>query len=190
MDIRIYKNELRAKYKSIRFNMSNEEKSLLDEKIYSKLCSLISYKSCKTVFIYVSTPIEVDTRRFIMKALSDGKTVAVPRCISGTRNMSFHVIKSLDELEKGAFSVDEPIDNPKMVITDYNQSICIVPALCFDKSGFRLGYGKGYYDRFLSKYTGAVIGICYSNCITNSLITGRYDRKCDVVVTDKGVYLN
>lgn len=184
-DIREYKSRLRTKYKAQRMAMSAQNKAQKDDKIFQRLRSLITIRNCKTVFCYVSTPIEVDTRNFITQALADGKTVAVPRCVPNSRQMEFYAIDSLADLEKGSFSVDEPKPDKKRLVTDYENSICIVPALCFDKQGFRLGYGKGYYDRFLSQYTGNVIGICYSDCIVNSLRIGRYDRQCPIVVTDK-----
>ena len=169
--------------------MSEQTKAQKDNKIFQRLCSLITIRNCKTIFCYVSTPIEVDTRRFITHAIASGKTVAVPRCVPNSRQMEFYSIDSLADLEKGAFSVDEPKPEKKRLVTDYENSVCIVPALCFDKQGFRLGYGKGYYDRFLSRYTGNVIGICYSDCIVNTLRIGRFDRQCPVVVTDKSTVI-
>ena len=184
-DIRVYKTELRQQYKSIRNNMTENERAAADSAILNRLQTLRSYKYAKTVLCYVSTPIEVDTRAIIAAALRQGKQVAVPYCIPNTRQMEFYLINSLDELHKGAFSVDEPNPNTAQKLTDYSNSVCIVPGLCFDKSGYRLGYGKGYYDRFLNGYTGSAIGICYQNCISNRLITGRFDKSCSVVVTDK-----
>ena len=140
------------------------------------------------MFTYVSTPIEVDTRALINHSLKSGKKVAVPRCVPGTREMEFYYINSLDELEKGTFNVDEPNPDKSKAATEFKKSICIVPALCFDKRGYRLGYGGGYYDRFLSKYNGYSIGICYNNCIVPKLIHGRFDRKPDIVVTDKRIF--
>ena len=184
-DIRVYKSELREKYKQIRKNMTANERAAADKSILTRLQTLRSYKYCKTVLCYVSTPIEVDTRAIIAHSLKCGKQVAVPYCIPNTRQMEFYLINSLSELHAGAFSVDEPDPNTAAKLTDYSNSVCIVPGLCFDNSGYRLGYGKGYYDRFLNGYTGSTIGICYQNCINNRLITGRFDKNCSVVVTDK-----
>ncbi len=66
-------------------------------------------------------------------------------------------------------------------------SICIVPAFMFDKNGYRLGYGKGYYDRYLSRYEGTTIGICYSENLQTELFHGKYDRSVDLVVTDREI---
>lgn len=187
-DIRVYKTELREKYKLIRKNMLFDERAAADTAIMNRLQTLHSYKYCKTVLCYVSTPIEVDTRAIITSALRQGKQVAVPYCVPNTRKMEFYLINSLDELHSGTFSVDEPNPQTAQKLNDYSNSVCIVPGLCFDKSGYRLGYGKGYYDRFLNGYSGSTIGICYQNCIIDRMITGRFDKSCSVVVTDKQLF--
>lgn len=184
-DIREYKNNLRQKYKDIRKSMTEKQKNSSDLKILSNITSLKAYKQCSLVLTFVSTSIEVNTINLIKQALSDGKTVAVPKCIDGTRLMQFYIIESLDQLEVATFSVLEPIVSVCTPLNEFDNSICIVPGLVFDLNGYRLGYGKGYYDRFLSKYNGTTIGICYCNCTVNKLINGKFDRKVDLLVTDK-----
>lgn len=88
-DIRPIKNTLRQKYKEIRLAMSAEEKTEKDASILRRVLSLWQYKCCSYLLVYVSTAIEVDTRRLIERALKDGKKVAVPRCVPGTREMEF-----------------------------------------------------------------------------------------------------
>ncbi len=185
VDIREYKNSLRAKYKDIRKNFLNDQKSIADNKILNNIVSLSCYKECETLLTFVSTKIEVDTFSLIKKALKDGKKVAVPKCIDNTRLMDFYLIESLDQLEVATFSVLEPIISKCEKLTDFSNSICLVPGLAFDQYGYRLGYGKGYYDRFLSNYSCKRIGICYCNCTLNRLINGRFDQKVDLLITEK-----
>lgn len=184
-DIRQYKNELRNKFKTIRKSMPENLKKKNDNKIYNKLISTSMFKNSDTVLIFVSTEIEVDTKNIIQYVLSIGKKVAVPKCISGTRLMDFYLITSLDDLEVATFSVLEPITDKCEKLTEFNNSICIIPGLGFDLEGYRLGYGKGYYDRFLSGYNGLNIGICYCSCTVNSLRHGRYDKKVNYLITEK-----
>ena len=87
----------------------------------------------------------------------------------------------------GSFGVLEPVADEKKLLTETENTICIVPAFMFDKNGFRLGYGKGYYDRYLSRYKGSTIGICYDENITDELFHGRYDRAVDFVLTEKQI---
>ncbi len=184
-DIRGYKAELREYYKAKRREMEPALKDALDQQILERVLRLYQYRSCKQLLTYVSTSIEVNTRALIIRALQDGKRVAVPRCVPGTREMEFYYIASLSELSPGSFAVDEP--NPKKArkVTDFSGALCIVPALCFDNRGYRLGYGKGYYDRFLSGFEGPTAGLCYSSGIRRHLFYGRFDRRVDVIVTER-----
>ena len=187
-DIREYKRSLREKYRARRIAVSGDERKRADSNILSRLTGLSQYKDAKLLLTYVSVNDEADTYELINRALSDGKKVAVPRCVPNTRLMEFYYINSTNELKAGAFGVPEPNPETEELVEDFSDSICIIPGICFDKSGYRLGYGKGYYDRFLCNYKGSTVGICYSSCVEYKLIHGRYDQKADVVVTEK--YIN
>ena len=185
-DIREHKTELRNKYKQLRREMPDDVKRQRDEKIFSRLIGLDAYRAAKTVLTYVSTDIEVDTIKFIKHALNDGKTVAVPRCVPNTRDMVFYIIRSLHDLEPGSFSVLEPIPKKCRKLTDFKGAFCIVPALVYDRYGYRLGYGKGYYDRFLSAHKNMFrVGIGYCCCTVTELIHGRFDVAVNTLVTEK-----
>ena len=184
-DIRPIKSQLREKYKQMRRELTPEEKADKDRKIADRVFRLWQYRQNSVLLTYVSTDIEVDTRGIIQRALQDGKRVAVPRCVPDTRAMEFFFIDSLNDLEPGMFGVLEPRPDPQKMLTDLSVGICLVPAFSYDWNGFRLGYGKGYYDRFLSRFQGDIIGICYSECIRPTLPHGRYDRAVDLLVTDR-----
>jgi 5-formyltetrahydrofolate cyclo-ligase len=184
-DIREYKKNLRQRYRDYRTRLQPQVKSRLDEDILSRVTRLNQYANTDLLLVYVSTPIEVDTRRLIEVALADGKRVAVPRCVPDTRLMEFYEITSLDQLSPGTFGVLEPDPNTATRLPEDPGGMCIVPALCYDEYGYRLGYGKGYYDRFLSGYSGITVGICYAACVRGSLVYGRYDRPVELLVTER-----
>ncbi len=185
-DIREYKNSLRRKYKAMRERMSTSFKNSLDERIFERIVSSSTYIECEMLLTFVSTAIEVDTKRLINQALADGKIVAVPRCVTGTRNMEFYQINSMDDLEPGAFGVLEPIVEKCNKITEFGQALNIIPGLAFDLKGYRLGYGKGYYDRFLSAHPSLKnFGICYCCCTLNNLIHGKFDIAVECLITEK-----
>lgn len=186
-DIREYKKSLRSHYREKRREITGKEREQLDSNIFGRVTKLAQYRECKQIFCYVSVRDEVDTRRLITQALADGKRVAVPRCVPNTRRMEFYYINSLSQLEPGSFGVDEPLPSKQTLATDFSDSICIVPGICFDRQGYRLGYGMGYYDRFLCTYDGLTVGLCYSACIKYSLIHGKFDRRSDIVITEKYV---
>lgn len=185
INLKLEKEKLRRTFRERRQAFTKEEKEQYDREILQKLTSLYQYRNASLVLTYVSKTIEVDTLLLIYKALKEGKQVAVPKCVDGTRNMEFYTITGEEQLEKSTFGVLEPKTDicPKTdVLTD---SICIVPGMAFDANGYRLGYGKGYYDRFLSGYEGITVGLCYSNCFQWKLPHGKYDRTVDFVVTER-----
>ncbi len=187
IDIRPIKKKLRAEAREMRRSLSPERKSALDRKIRNKLINLFAVREVETVLCYVSTDIEVDTREFIEHLFKMGKRVAVPRCEGGNSEMNFYYIDSLESLSSGSFGVDEPDPSKCVMFADAVKSVCIVPAFMFDRQGYRLGYGKGYYDRYLSKYKGSTIGICYGENLQDELHHGKYDRSVELVVTDKEI---
>lgn len=186
INLREYKISLRKKFKEIRFGFTPEQKASMDERIFSRLISTKAYQDCNTLLTYVSTDIEVDTRKLIEKALSDGKTVAVPKCIDGTRNMKFYIINSFDDLEVATFSVLEPKVQQCTELLDFHCALSVVPGLAFDMNGYRLGYGKGYYDRFLNRVEGLTnVGLCYCSCTVNHLTYGKFDVPVQTLITEK-----
>lgn len=184
-DIRIVKKELRAKYRKLREDLSVEQKQRYDEQIYQRFISTDFYKNAKTILCFVSTNLEVDTIQLINRAIADQKTVAVPKCLNLLGNMEFYMIHSLDDLEKSTFSLLEPNIKKSKKLDNFSDSICVLPGFAFDREGYRIGFGKGYYDRFLNKYNGKKVAICYNNCIANQLPRGRYDVAADYIVTPK-----
>lgn len=190
MNIRQRKRELRAKYKRTRASIPADLKTELDRRLTGKFLSLEEYKECKTLFAFVSSAIECDTSKIIGDALSSGRRLAVPKCGEISGEMDFYYITSLSDLEKGKFGILEPIPEKCQKAEDLSTGLCIVPGLCFDLEGYRIGFGKGYYDRFLQKFGGVTVGICYYKCIQNSLPTGGYDKPVDILVTERFINRN
>lgn len=184
-NIKEEKAALRRHYRGLRECLPQEKKRALDDKIFQKLLTLREYERCDTIFCYVSKTIEVDTIPILTHALSAGKTVAVPRCIPGTPYMDFYRIESLEHLASGSFGLLEPDPALCQKITDFSSGLCLLPGFCFDRYGYRIGYGKGYYDRFLAGFSGHTAGICYSSFVIDLLPHGYFDRKVDIMVTEK-----
>ena len=179
------KSKLRKEAREKRKQILNREIS--DELIAEKLLSLDEYKGAKTILIYASLDEEIKTDDIINRALSDDKRVAVPYCYDESGNMGFYLISSVDELETGSFNVREPDKNQCEKLENFSDSIIIVPGMMFDKSGFRLGYGKGYYDRFLAKYNQISIGLCYDEMLVSSLPRGEFDKNVDIIITQSEI---
>lgn len=186
-NVKTLKNELRAKHKRYRVRCPENVKKQLDKKLAEKFLGLDEYTNCKTLFLFVSSEIEVDTSAIMQQAFADGKRVAVPKCKDKLGNMDFYYINSVSQLEKGYYGIYEPSKACERV-EDFDTGLCIVPGLCFDMYGYRLGFGKGYYDRFLECFKGTTVGLCYSKCTEHELPKTMHDKPVDILITDK--YIN
>lgn len=185
INIREQKNLLRAKHKKLRTAYSVELKQKLDNILFEKFTELKEYKECKSLFAFVSMPIEVNTFPILEKALADSKILALPKCRQDEPIMDFYKVNSLDMLKEGKYSIMEPDEEVCEKIAEYTEALCLVPGLSFDLYGYRLGFGKGYYDRFLQNFIGATVGLCYSKCIEQKLPHGIYDKAVDIIITEK-----
>lgn len=184
-DIRAYKSRLRERMRRIRSELPAQVKENYDKKIAARVLSLREYRENPCIFVYISKDIEVSTGAIVSAALSDGKTVAAPKCVPETRKTDFYRITSLDQLEKGCYGLSEPVPAVCEKIEDFSRGLCIVPGLGFDLEGYRLGFGMGYYDRFLSGFGGSTVGVCYSACVCEKLPHGYYDRRINTLITER-----
>lgn len=171
------KELLRKKYKLIRKNVT--EKNIKDNIIYNKVINDDVVKRCSTILIYVSFKDEVDTLKLI-KFFLQNKRVAVPKIENN--NMNFYYIKSLEELKSGYFGILEPVSND--LVTDFSNCACITPGICFDLNGNRIGYGKGFYDKFFNEIDIYKIGLCYKKCLVREIDVNKFDKTVEKVITD------
>lgn len=183
------KDELRLEYSERRKNMDRSERDRRDAAICRAAVNLVSFRYAEYVMLYAATDEEIDVSEIARAAWESGKKVAFPKCDKETHTMKYHIVSSLDELSKDAYgilepSADAPVYDPK---SDAGGSVCFVPGLLYDKAGYRLGYGKGFYDRYLSGYSGCTIGVVYSDYIVPSVPRGRFDVTVNVLLTEKGV---
>lgn len=185
INVKDEKRRLRNHYRKLRENCPAELKKRLDKALTAQVLSLDEFKCCETLFVFISSPIECDTSGIINEAFRQGKKVAVPRCVDKYGKMDFYFIETIDDLSPGSFSLMEPDTTKCLKVTDYTKGLCIVPGLCFDYEGYRVGFGKGYYDRFLSAFRGITVGICYSRYTEKRLPRGAHDRHTDILVTEK-----
>lgn len=187
-NVREQKAELRKIYKEKRASLDPAVKEQYDAAVCQRLCSLLSIRYADEVLSFSPLAGEIDVRAFNRYCLENGKDFYLPRCVSGTPEMNFHLVKSLDELEKGSFSINEPSESaPKWENAQGKNAVCIIPAMAYDRNGYRLGYGKGYYDRHLSSKHVLKIGICYTQFLAERIPNGRFDLSVDIIVTEKGV---
>lgn len=181
------KKLLRKEMKSLRDALPHSQKLAWDRRIKEQLLDWPVLWKSGVVFCYASYGSEVDTLALIGALLSSGKAVACPR-VAGER-MLFCRIFGLEELEPGYRGILEPIDG--CPIAEHENALLIVPGLAFTKKGERLGYGGGYYDRFLSAGGNyAAVGLAYPFQIIDKIPMDAYDRRVDYIMTQGRNYVS
>ncbi len=164
--------EIRKEALEHRRNIDPEKRRSMDLDIYNECISMPAYKNAEYVLCYVNYNDEVDTHRLIRRAIQENKKVYVPKVLDPSAGeMDFYSIDSLAETEKGYHGIPEPEMNvrnsfePVYSAIDWSlrkKILIIVPGVAFDRKLNRIGYGRGFYDRYLSAHSEAVsVGLCY-----------------------------
>ena len=167
-----------------RKNISKEDKEEKDKIILKRILNSQEYKEAKKLFIYVSLKDEVDTIELIKAALRDNKEVFVPYVVSKAEGMIAVNIKSLEDLETGSYGILEPKDISKSIKDKIELDLIIAPAVAITETGYRIGYGGGFYDRFLQdigKDTVAIV-IVYKEQITKDIPIESHDYIFDNII--------
>ena len=171
------KDMIRNQMISVRKNISNKEK--ISTKIVDKIINLDIFQNSKVIALYKSMDNEVDTKLLIN--MFKDKEILLPRVADN--EMEFVRINSNTQYKKSKIGVMEPSGNKYMG----NIDLFIVPGICFDKNGNRLGFGKGYYDRYLKNKNIFKIGICFDRQVIESLPINDLDIPMDMVITEKRI---
>ncbi len=176
------KKETRDFYLKIRNNITDYEKNEFNRIIFTKFINSSFFHNYDIFLIYISVKNEVDTMNIIRYLLDNNKKVAVPFC--NKNEMSFYFINSFDDLIEGEFGIPSVDTSVCKQISCFENTLCVIPAVAYDVSGYRLGYGGGYYDRFLSANKVDTLGLCYERCISQKLPHEDFDIKSDYVMTE------
>ena len=176
------KQELRKKLKRIRALIPKDEARAKSLELTKTITGSEAYRRSESVMTYVPFGSEVQTQALLKQILTDKKRLFVPLCDVSLKIMFPVEIGSVDQLETGSYGILEPkkelLQSGVLKIGDKTDiDLAIVPVLGFDKHGGRLGYGGGYYDRFLEGYTGVSVGIAFSECLVESVPAEKHDIK-------------
>ena len=185
----VNKKELRHQLRAERRQI--HDKSLKDAVIAQRLCShsFEAFVNAATVLCYLSLPEEIQTDVIIRRAWEQGKTVAVPLC-TPEKKLEFYILDDFSQLCIGAYGIREPDPRQCRKLTDYSRSVCLVPGIAFTVDGARLGYGGGYYDKFLKNYPFFSIGLCYNSLIQQELPMEEFDISVTCVLTETQCFGN
>jgi 5-formyltetrahydrofolate cyclo-ligase len=179
-----------ADKRKARIELSKIRADIYDKAEYSaRLCNGIAtsddYKNADILLLYFPTRSEPDLTPLAEIAWHDGKQVAFPISRTDSLTLDFRVVSSLDELCEGAYGIREPDgDAEETIVTE--RTLCVVPALAIDRDGYRLGYGKGYYDRFLSTFKGRSLVAIHSSLVCERLPRLDTDIPIKTLITETG----
>jgi len=178
------KEEIREKISEKRKQLSKQDVIDLGEKVKEKLFSLEEYKNAKTVMFFMSFGKEIHTHKIVEEALKN-KTVVVPKIVDN--EIVPCVINDFTELQEGRYRILEPVEIKKANPDEID--IVLVPGIAFDKGGYRIGYGKGYYDHFLKDLNVLKIGLCMDFQVIEKIPNEELDVKINRIITEKSVII-
>ena len=173
------KKALRLKIRQQKQAMTTEEIAQASARLCQMFLETEEYKNAKTVYSYLPYNQEVQTVPILERAVADGKAVAVPKVYGNT--MRFIYITSMDQTAAGYSGIPEPIaDGP---VANDPTALVLMPGLAFDRAGHRIGYGGGFYDKFLaSEPNHPTIALCYAFQVVDKLKTEEFDIPVDLVL--------
>ena len=180
------KNELRQKYRALRDSFGEEFINKASYSTSNNLQKIEEFVKADIVLLYYPTKNEISPLPLFEICLKMGKTVAFPVCQKESTTLMFKKVTSLDMLSPSSFGIFEPNEECEIIIPT-EKTICITPALLFSKDGHRLGYGKGYYDRFLKDFNGISVGFSYSDCVLDFIPHDAHDIPLDMIITESEV---
>ena len=182
----ISKEEARNLVRSMRKRIPPEVFVMKSGILCRKLIRSDEWQSAKTVLLYASLPGEVVTDLLFEDAFRSGRTVAVPK-VTGSE-IVFSRITSMSDLSEGTFRIPEPRE---IVPFDFEQPLIVLPGVAFDVTGNRVGYGRGFYDRYLSAHPGLKnCAVAYDFSVFPQILADEWDVRTDCLITEKREYRN
>lgn len=180
------KQRLRRTVRDLEAQLSPRYKAASSRAIAAHLLAMPEYQAAGTVFCFVGTAREIDTRPILADALAAGKALCVPLC-TAPGIMELRRITALDALSPGAYGILEPPAGAPAVGVD-EVDFAVLPCVTCDRLGRRLGKGGGYYDRFLAHYRGGSVLLCREKLIREEIPVEPHDYPVPWVLTERGLY--
>lgn len=181
--IDLEKKELRRRVREELSALSPQELVRGDDALFARFLALPQVEAAKTIFAFWGIPgKEPDTSRLIGELVRLGKTVGLPRMLPG-HQMEVRRYEPDRPLVKVAFGISEPGEDCPLIRRE-DVDLVLVPAVCYDRLGYRLGFGGGYYDRWLEGFPGVKVGLCRAAVLQERAPTEEHDAKVDVLLTE------
>ena len=181
------KKKTRQRVLQQRRAFSATEKTPAEQRMLKFLQSWDVFRQAKTIHIFISKTDEPDTSPIIESAWESGKTVAVPCVVPDSFELFHSQLKSFEDLSSGALGVLEPSPEGRIAMNPESFDLVIIPGVAFDRQGGRLGYGKGYYDRFLEQTTAFRLALAFNFQVLEKVPTEKHDVPMNGILTESGI---
>ncbi len=187
------KSDIRKYILSRRDSIHEEIRKDKDREIKERLLVLSEFKASHKILLYASFRSEVDTFDLLKYCIAHGKAVVLPRVDKQDGELKLYEIKDTEELVKGYFGIPEPDVSEDRRMNVEHMDLILVPGVAFDEKCNRLGYGKGFYDKLLSRVKGqgskvkGLIALAYEEQIVESIPSESHDIRMDKIITDKRI---
>lgn len=179
------KKELRAKYLGVRAKLTEAEVSKKSKLVFQQILEIDATRDKKHFGVYLAIKNEVDTRLLIDKLNWEKKEIFLPRFFESEKAYSFVKFSAWKDLESGYYGIFQPNNSKKVSVGDLE--VIFIPGVAFSKSGVRLGWGTGTYDKLLKGSKALKIGLAYDFQIAEDLPKEEGDIKVDLVITERGI---
>ena len=181
------KKKTRQRVLQQRRAFSATEKTPAEQRMLKFLQSWEIFRQAKTIHIFISKTDEPDTVPIIECAWESGKTVAVPCVVPDSFELFHSQLKSFEDLSSGALGVLEPSPEGRIAMNPESFDLVIIPGVAFDRQGGRLGYGKGYYDRFLEQTAAFRLALAFNFQVLEKVPTEKHDVPMNGILTESGI---
>ncbi|WP_338472067.1 5-formyltetrahydrofolate cyclo-ligase [Niallia sp. XMNu-256] len=184
MDKAQLRNDMIASLKAL----SSQEKIEIEKRLTDHLLNSSIWAEANTIGVTMSQGFEWDTRKIIETGWEQGKTIAAPKCYPSDKSMIFYQINHYDQLEKVYYDLLEPKPEETVEIPKTHLDLIIVPGVLYEQKGYRIGFGGGYYDRFLADFPNKTVSLVSTLQLKESLPTDPYDIPVQHIITENGHY--
>jgi 5-formyltetrahydrofolate cyclo-ligase len=178
---------LRKQLCTLRDQVSPELRRQMSRQILAQLHTLPFWNEASSVLLYASIRGEVETHELITESLQQHPCVVLPRVDKNEGRLVLYRIFSWQDLIPGGFGIYEPRTTGLSEISPNTIDCAIIPGICFDTSGARIGYGKGYYDKLLAGLTIPTVGFCFEHQLVSRVPCEPHDQHVRMIITEKRV---
>jgi 5-formyltetrahydrofolate cyclo-ligase len=167
--------------------LDEKERKEISERLQQNLFQTDLWNNAEVIGVYLSVGTEWDTRGIIRQALEEGKRVCIPKTLPETREMVFYQVEDSSQVAPGHWGLDEPIVEKTTPVSKQDIDLLIVPGLLFTRTGYRIGQGGGYYDRFLADFINPTVSLLHTNQLVESIQIEHFDIPINYLITEEGM---